>query len=60
MVTDLRRVFQHEVLKMLKKAGKLNEVIIENVLSWHHSGFQIGHTSSFFVEDSSVKTKLSC
>ncbi len=41
MVTDLSRVFQHEVLKMLKKAGKINDVIIENMLSWHHSGFQI-------------------
>ncbi|MCA1795115.1 MAG: transposase [Desulfobacteraceae bacterium] len=41
MVTDLSRVFQYEVLKMLKKAGKINDVIIENMLSWHHSGFQV-------------------
>jgi len=26
---------------MLKKAGKINDAIIENMLSWHHSDFQV-------------------
>jgi len=33
MVTDLSRIFQHKVLKMHKKAGKINDAIIENMLS---------------------------
>ena len=41
MATDLSRAFQYQVLKMLKKEGKVNDAIIENMLSWHHSGFQV-------------------
>lgn len=26
---------------MLKKEGKINDAIIENMLSWHHSGFNV-------------------
>jgi len=26
---------------MLKKEDKINDAIIENMLSWHHSGFQV-------------------
>lgn len=38
---DLQAAFQHEVLKMLKKEGKITDAIIDNMLSWHHSGFQV-------------------
>lgn len=41
MPTDLSRAFQYQVLKMLKKEGRINDAIIENMLSWHHSGFQV-------------------
>jgi len=41
MLEDLEEAFQYEVLKMLKKEGKINDVIIENMLSWHHSGFNV-------------------
>ena len=33
MLEDLEEAFQYEVLKMLKKEGKINDVIIENMLS---------------------------
>lgn len=26
---------------MLKKEGKINDAIIENMLSWYHSGFNV-------------------
>ena len=26
---------------MLKKEGKINDAIIENMLSWHHTGFHV-------------------
>lgn len=38
---DLQAAFQHEVLKMLKKEGKINAAVIENMLSWRHSGFNV-------------------
>jgi hypothetical protein len=41
MLKDLEEAFQYEVLKMLKKEGKINDAIIDNMLSWHHSGFNV-------------------
>jgi hypothetical protein len=26
---------------MLKTEGKINDVVIENMLSWHHNGFNV-------------------
>jgi hypothetical protein len=33
---DLEGLFQYEVLKMLKADGKINDAVIENMLSWRH------------------------
>ena len=41
MLKDLEEAFRYEVLKMLKKEGKINEAVIENMLSWYHSGFHV-------------------
>ena len=41
MLEDLEKIFQYEVFKMLKKGGKITEAVIENMLSWHHSGFHV-------------------
>ena len=41
IIKDLEEAFQYEVLKMFKKEGKINDTIIENMLSWHHSGFNV-------------------
>ena len=30
-----------EVLKMLKAEGKINDAVIEKMLSWRHSGFNV-------------------
>jgi hypothetical protein len=38
---DLEAAFQHEVFKMLKKEGKINDAVIDNMLSWYHSGFHV-------------------
>jgi hypothetical protein len=38
---DLEEAFRYEVLKMLKKEGKLFDITIENMKTWHHSGFNI-------------------
>mgnify|MGYP001008438018 CR=1 FL=1 len=39
--SSLIDLFRGEVFKMLKKAGKIDDHIIENMLSWHHSGFNV-------------------
>ena len=41
MLKNLEEAFRYEVLKMLKKEEKINDAIIENMLSWHHSGFNV-------------------
>jgi len=38
---DLEDLFRYEVFKMLRAEGKINEAIIENMLSWRHSGFNV-------------------
>jgi hypothetical protein len=48
---DLEEAFRYEVLKMLKKEGKINDVTIENMLSWHHSGFHVYVGSKIWPED---------
>jgi len=36
---DLEDLFRHEVFKLLRAEGKINDAIIENMLNWRHSGF---------------------
>ncbi len=38
---DLEDLFRYEVFKMLKAEGKITDVIIENMMNWHHSGFNV-------------------
>jgi len=38
---DLEEAFRYEVLKMLKKEGKIVDITIENMKTWHHNGFNI-------------------
>jgi hypothetical protein len=38
---DLEELFRYEVFNMLKAEGKINDVVIENMMNWHHSGFNV-------------------
>jgi len=38
---DLEDLFRYEVFKMLKAEGKINDAIIENMMQWHHGGFNV-------------------
>jgi hypothetical protein len=38
---DLMAPFVMKVFNMLKKEGKINNFIIDNMINWHHSGFNI-------------------
>ncbi len=42
---DLEDLFRYEVFKMLKAEGKINDLVIENMMNWRHSGFNVycGH-----------------
>ena len=48
---DLEGAFQYEVLKMLTKEGKINDAIIENMLSWRHTGFYVHIGARIWPED---------
>ena len=50
---DLEEAFQYEVLKMLKKEGKINDAVIENMLSWHHCGFHVYIGNRIWPDDES-------
>jgi hypothetical protein len=38
---ELEDLFRHEVFKMLKSEGTINELIIKNMMGWRHSGFNV-------------------
>ena len=37
----LEPLFRLEVLNMLKREGKITDTVIENMSTWHHSGFHV-------------------
>ena len=38
---DIEQVFQVEVLRMLIKEGKIGEFVLNNMMGWHNSGFNV-------------------
>ena len=38
---ELEILFRYEVFKMLRAEGKITDVVIENMMNWHHSGFNV-------------------
>ena len=38
---DLEKLFRYEVFKMLKDEGKINDTVIESMMAWRHSGFNV-------------------
>ncbi len=55
---DLEKLFRYEVLKMLKAEGKINNAVIENMLSWHHSGFNVYCGNTIWPHDKNAMEKL--
>ena len=37
----LEKLFQHKVLKMLLRKGKITEEVVKLIMSWRHSGFNV-------------------
>jgi hypothetical protein len=40
-VDSIREVFEHKVFNMLLKEGAVSDDVVENIRSWHHSGFHL-------------------
>ena len=38
---ELEKLFRYEVFKMLKAEGKITDCVIENMMNWRHSGFNV-------------------
>jgi len=47
----LEELFRAEVFKMLKKAGKINDELINKLLGWKHSGFSVNNGVPIKKED---------
>ncbi len=60
VLENLKEAFRYEVLKMLKKEGKINDDIIENMLSWHHSGFSVYIGDKIEPDDKAGLGNLAC
>ena len=39
--SELEELFRYEVFNLLKAEGKINESVIENMMNWRHSGFNV-------------------
>jgi Putative transposase len=51
LLEGLEKIFQYEVLEMLKKEGKITDAVIENMLSRRHSGFHVYIGDRIFSDD---------
>jgi hypothetical protein len=40
-IGELEELFRYEVFKMLKAESKITDVVIENMMNWRHSGFNV-------------------
>ena len=38
---ELEKLFRYEVFRMLKSESKITDVVIENMMNWRHSGFNV-------------------
>jgi hypothetical protein len=58
---DLEGLFRYEVFKMLKSEGKINDLVIENMMNWRHSGFKsqlvlsaTGNATAIYLESNKI------
>jgi hypothetical protein len=56
---DLEKAFQMEVLNMLEKEGKITQFIIDNMLNWENTGFNVYCSAPIYHEDNQNIEKLS-
>ena len=55
---QIENLFRLEIFKLLKKEGRINDFVIENMLSWHHSGFNIFRGSTIWPDNTEGMERL--
>ena len=40
-IKELKKLFQHQILKMLLSKGKITEDLVDMLMKWRHSGFNV-------------------
>ncbi|MDQ7826882.1 MAG: transposase [Candidatus Eremiobacteraeota bacterium] len=51
------KLFMHKVFKMLLVEDKINESVIENLMSWHNSGFNVHFSDVLYPDDRENREK---
>ena len=54
----LEEIFRAKVLKMLKKEGKIGNELINNLMSWKHSGFSVHNSVRIAKDDAGGKENV--
>ena len=54
---SLEPLFRHKILSMLKKRGLITDRVIELILSWHHSGFNVYCTDRIYPRETKSTSK---
>jgi len=54
---DLEDLFRYELLRMLKSESQIIDTVIGNMLSWHHSGFNVYFGPTAFFGAKAVDTQ---
>ncbi len=54
----LEEIFRAKVFKMLKKEGKITDEIINNLMSWRHSGFSVHNGVRIARDDDEGREKI--
>ncbi len=57
-VKKLELLFRHKVVTMLRREGKIDDVLIKKLLGWRHSGFSIHHQVRIDGRDQPGREKL--
>ncbi|MFQ5904453.1 MAG: transposase [Candidatus Binatia bacterium] len=54
----LAELFRHKVLRMLLSKGKITEALVENLLSWPHSGFHVHQGERIEADDRAGRERV--
>lgn len=55
--TKFEKLFMHKVFKMMMREEKINEFLVEKIMSWHHSGFNVHFGDVLGPEDKEGREK---
>jgi hypothetical protein len=56
----LKMLFRYEVFKMLKARGRITDVVTENMINWHRSGFNVYCGNAIWPHNEKSLKNLTC